>query len=545
MRSLCTLWAAAVAGAMLLPAAASAAQPAASPIDGRSPLAPNSDNRDPLPDPEAPKVELGKVELGARPDVTIREIRFIGAGVPAKVAKAAEHFVGKPASAKNLAKLAAAMTRAYSRSSVALFTLVIPEQDLSGGIVTIASAEGYIANVALSGENQGGPAPLIAKMAAGLPGRESLPRARFERILGNIGDIPGATVTPTLALGGEAGAVALDLAIDAKKPTVGLGFTTRTSQFVNDGIVEANARGSSLLRSGDETRISGAAAVNLKSLLYVAANHSTPLGVGGTRAELSLAALRTRPKGIAVDGDAWSAGAGVIHPLIRATHRNLTLGARLDYLDSRNALFGSTLAAEKTWTASTSLAFRLSEDRTVIGARLGAAKGLDFAGARVDPGVGDLGFFYADVALEANQSIGKAVIVRVAATGRWTSDRLPAAQRFSVGGATFGRAFDDGLINGDRGIATFGEFALRPLRSGKLSKSEVYTFVDYADVALLARPANPRTDFQLGSWGGGVRLAYAENASVGLEVADAWKQPVPGFGQDWRVALSWKLSIRP
>ncbi|WP_447765053.1 ShlB/FhaC/HecB family hemolysin secretion/activation protein [Sphingopyxis panaciterrae] len=544
MRSLRSIGVAA-AGALLLPAAASAAQPAATPLDGRPPLAPTRDRSDPLPEPEAPKVALGKVELGARPDVIIREIRFTGAGVPANVARAAQRFVGRPASTDNLTRLAAAMTRAYNRSSVALFTLVIPEQDLSDGVIDVASAEGHVSTVTLSGESERGPAPLIAKMAATLPGEKPLPRVRFERVLGNIGDIPGVTVTPTLALGGEPGAVALDLALDAKKPTVGLGFTTRTSQFVNDGIVEANARGASLLRSGDETRLTGAAALNLKSLLYISASHSTPLGAGGTRAEISAAALRTRPRNLAIDGDAWSAGLGITHPLIRATRRNLTLGARLDYLDSQNALFGSTIAAEKTWTASTSLAFRLSEDRTVFGARIGAAKGLDIAGARVDPGVGEAGFLYADAGIEANQAIGKVAVVRLAATGRWTRDRIPAAQRFSVGGATFGRAFDDGLVNGDRGLATFGELALRPLRTGKFSKSELYTFVDYADVTLLARTAIPRTDFRLGSWGGGVRLSYAENATIGLELADAWKQPVPGYDQDWRVAFSWKLSIRP
>ncbi|MGQ3289571.1 MAG: ShlB/FhaC/HecB family hemolysin secretion/activation protein [Sphingopyxis sp.] len=533
-----------MAGAWLLPAAALAAQPAATPLDGRPPLAPDR-SRDPLPDPEAKPLTLGKVELGARPDITIREIRFLGAGVPANVGRAAQLFVGKRASADNLAKLAAAMTRAYNRSSVALFTLVIPEQDLSGGVVTVASAEGYIGSVTLSGERESGPAPLVGRMARNLTGQRPLPRARFERALGNIADIPGLTVTPSLALGGEQGAVALDLAIDAKKPTIGLGFTTRTSQFVNDGIVEANARGTSLLRSGDETRLTGAAAVNLKSLLYMAASHSTPIGAGGTRAELSAAALRTRPKGLAIDGEAWSAGLGVTHPLIRATRRNLVAAARIDYLDSKNALFGSTIAAEKTWTASGSLAFRLSEERTVVGARLGGAKGLDFAGARVDPGVGEAGFLYADASIEANQAIGKALVVRAAATGRWTRDRLPAAQRFSVGGATFGRAFDDGLVNGDRGYATFGELALRPLRGGKLAKSEIYSFVDYADVTLLARTAIPRTNFRLGSWGGGVRLSYSENATIGLELADAWNQPVPGYDQDWRVALSWKLSLRP
>ena len=181
----------------------------------------------------------------------------------------------------------------------------------------------------------------------------------------------------------------------------------------------------------------------------------------------------------------------------------------------------------------------------MIGARIGGAKGLDFAGARVDPGVGEVGFLYADGSLEANQAIGKTLVARAAATGRWTRDRLPAAQRFSVGGATFGRALHDGLVNGDRGYSAFGEVALRPLRSGRFAKSEIYTFADYADVTLLGRTTTPRADYRLGSWGGGVRLSYAEYATIGLELADAWKQPVPGFGQDLRVALSWKLSLRP
>ncbi|MBN8843206.1 MAG: ShlB/FhaC/HecB family hemolysin secretion/activation protein [Sphingomonadales bacterium] len=534
-----------VAGALLLPVAAGAAQPAATPIDGRPPLAPTGDNREPLPDPRPPTVELGKVELGARPDVVIREIRFLGAGVPANVAKAARGFVGKRASADTLAKLAGAMTRAYGRSSVALFTLVIPEQDMSDGIVEVASAEGYIGQVTLSGETKGGPAPLIARMASTLPGRRPLPRARFARTLGTIADIPGARVTPTLSLTGEPGAVALGLAVDARRPTLGLGFSTRTSRYVEDGIVEANARGTSLLRSGDETRLNGAAAVNFKSLLYVAAAHSTPIGIEGTRAEISVAALRTRPRRLAIDGDAWSAGMAVSHPLIRSTRRNLVVSARLDHLDSKNALFGSTLAAEKTWTANASLAFRLSEDRTVIGTRIGVSKGLDIWGANVPAAVGETAFLYADAGLEANQAIGKAMVLRVAAAGRWTRDTLPAAQRFNVGGATFGRAFDEGLVAGDRGGAGFAELALRPLRKGKLATSEVYGFADYADVTLLTRPAAPRTSYQLGSWGGGVRLSYADNATLGLEVADAWKQPVPGFDQGWRVALSWKLSIRP
>ncbi len=42
-----------------------------------------------------------------------------------------------------------------------------------------------------------------------------------------------------------------------------------------------------------------------------------------------------------------------------------------------------------------------------------------------------------------------------------------------------------------------------------------------------------------------MRLSYADNATIGIELADAWQQPALGFDQDWRVALSWKVSIRP
>ena len=56
---------------------------------------------------------------------------------PMDVAKAAERYIGRPASTENLKRLAAAMTRAYNRSSVALFTLVIPEQDFADGVVIV------------------------------------------------------------------------------------------------------------------------------------------------------------------------------------------------------------------------------------------------------------------------------------------------------------------------------------------------------------------------------------------------------------------------
>lgn len=537
--------AALLAAAILSLTAPSWAQPTGTTNRGKAPLAPNDSSRERLPDPARKQVDLSKVELGARPDVTISEIQFIGAGVPANVAKAAQKFVGRQASAENLTKLAAAMTKAYERSSVALFTLVIPEQDLSSGIVRVASAEGHVTSVVIAGETEGGAAPLLQKMVAPLPEQRPLSRARFERILGNVEDIPGLDVKSTLQTSGERGGVLLGMELSQKKPTIGIGFTSRTSQFVRDGIFEANARGYSLLRAGDETAVNAAASVNFKSLRYLALSHDTPIGANGTRLGVSAAALETRPVGLNIKGEAWSGGLSVRHPVIRGSRRNVTAGASLDYLNSRNALFGSQIAAEKTWIASGYLLARLTDEKTVLAARIGASQGLDIFDARVDSNVGDRSFRYAEASIEANRAIGKKVVMRAAALGRYTKDRLPAAQRFSIGGQTFGRAFDDGLVNADRGYAAFGELAFRPLASGKLASSEVYAFADYARVSLLARALDPAFTFKLGSWGGGARLAYSDKAVIGVEAAKPLKVPVAGFDDDWRLSVTWKLSLRP
>lgn len=509
------------------------------------PMAPTDAVRDKLPDPKAKNEAAAKVELGARPDVTINEIKFVGAGVPPNVAKAARKFVGKPASAENLTKLAAAMTKAYNRSSVALFTLVIPEQDLSGGVVKVASAEGHITNVTLSGDTKGGPAPLVASMVKPLPEIRPLTRAQIERVMGNVEDIPGLEIKSGLQMSGEPGGVALGLELDAARPRVGLGFSSRTSQYVRDGVFDAIARGYSLLRSGDETSLSAASSVDFKALRYVSLVHDTPVGSKGTRLSFSGAALQTKPVGPSIDGRAWSGGLGLRHPLIRGAHRNLSLDASLDYLDSRNALFGSQIAAERTWIASANLLWRFNEEKTVAAIRVGGAQGLDIFNAMVDPLVGDTGFRYVDLGVEANQAIGKKALLRVASQGRYTENRLPAAQRFSVGGATFGRAFDDGLINGDRGFAGFTELAFRPFQKGRFIGSEVYVFGDYARVTILDRGATPGATYALGSWGGGARLGYTDKASIGVELAKPWKRPVPTLDDDWRVSVNWKLSLRP
>ena len=141
------------------------------------------------------------------------------------------------------------------------------------------------------------------------------------------------------------------------------------------------------------------------------------------------------------------------------------------------------------------------------------------------------------------QAIGKRFIVRLSASAQYTRDRLPAAELYSLGGEATGRAFDQGLLTGDRGAGGLAELAIRPVKGDKFGQSEVYGFVDGGVVGVLPRFPGPRLDYSLASAGAGFRLRYRDKAMLGLEASHAIKDPYPGYAEDWRIAVAWNLSI--
>ncbi len=85
-----------------------------------------------------------------------------------------------------------------------------------------------------------------------------------------------------------------------------------------------------------------------------------------------------------------------------------------------------------------------------------------------------------------------------------------------MGGPAIGRAFDTGIVTGDRGIGGFAELAYRPVASGALEQSETYLFVDAGKLTLYGRGAFPRESISLASVGGGLRLNYKQRVQVGV-----------------------------
>ncbi|MCK5746048.1 MAG: ShlB/FhaC/HecB family hemolysin secretion/activation protein, partial [Oricola sp.] len=269
------------------------------------------------------------------------------------------------------------------------------------------------------------------------------------------------------------------------------------------------------------------------------------IGHNGVRAEASAAVLRTRPNGTDIKGDAQLYGVAVTAPLIRSYKRNMILRAGLDAVNSDNAAFGSLIATERTRAARVSLAYSDVRERLNYRVKLAGAQGIDFADADVSPAIGDENYFKLETDFAVSRRFGDDFFLRLKGAGQWTEDELPANERFSIGGASFGRAFDASLINADRGFSLLVEPAFRPISGGAFAKSEIYAFADYAQADVFSRTGGADATLDLGSYGGGFRAAYKKNGVIEVEVARPFDQPVPGYDQGWRFSIGWRLDWRP
>ncbi|BBD99131.1 ShlB/FhaC/HecB family hemolysin secretion/activation protein [Sphingobium amiense] len=520
-----------VLAALPAPAAAMPPSTLSPPLiqQGEQPAAPN------IPEKANGAPLRGDVAVDADDSsAAIRGIDFVGVDAPERVAHAARQFLGRPASRQTLAALARAISDAYARSDIALYTVAIPQQDLSTGQVKVLLAEGFVEDIVYPK----GASPLIRAYAERMRAEKPLSRRALERYLSLIRDIPGAKVDVALERGTKPGGVKLAITPARKRFDVSFGIDNRTQSGLGSGQLRATAQANSLLRDGDRTDLVMLGATDLRRYQYVGLSHQTPLGSDGLALGLSGSWLRTRLKNFPVTGEAKSLGLSLSYPVIRSYRRNLTVSTGLDGLDSDAALLGAVLSSDHIRAVRAAAGYSAIGDRDVLTAGLTLSRGLDILDARGTPGFADTVFTKVTARAGYDRMLGKRFVGRLRMTGQYSADRLAGNERFAVGGADYGRAFDTALLSGDRGAAGSFEFAYRPELGKPLKGTEVYGFIDGASVRINRRTGFEGRDYSLASAGGGVRLAYASKASLGLEGARVIKSPFAGVG-DWRFNVSW------
>ncbi len=460
---------------------------------------------------------------------------------PAVVDDAIRPFVGRTIDAKALQALTDVVGKAHEqRADVALYTVLAPDQDFSGGVVRLTIIEGYIEEVAIQGA-QGHGVTLVKAYARKLAAERPLKRSTLQRYSALIRDIPGLNPELQLIAGQNKGAVRLVIELHPHPVQVALGVNNRGTAFLGRAQFQGDLYLNSLLTQGDQTRLSVATASDTSLFQYYSAAHSRPLGGDGASLVVSGGYLHTRPKSSGLDGHAASLGVQVSYPLIRDDRRSLYLTAGLDGLNADNALFGFTFSDDR------SRALRIGAIWSQTGASeqsslsAAASFGLDALGAHAfDPRVTQLKFVKLNLRGAYDRQLAKSVILRLAATAQLSGDRLPASELMTLGGEDFGRAYEAAFVTGDYGYAGSAELALRPSRlPHAVEGSEAYLFADDGRVWSRARLGFPTQRYDVASAGGGMRVTMAAHAVLQLEAARGLTNPLPFEDREhWRGVVS-------
>ena len=472
----------------------------------------------------------------------IKGIAFKGVDAPAEVAAAANAFIGRPATREVLLELAGALSRAYEKTDIALYTVAIPDQNFAEDSVVVMLSEGSIDRVAVK-NGKAGAFPLLTSTAQPLVGQKPLSRGRYERQLSLMQAIPGLKFDTQFANPDGDDTLTLTLDPKQKRSRFGLGVNNWGPDLVGDVVIQGSADFYRLLQDGDQLNFSGVATRDFKRYRQLGASYGMPIGASGLRLTASGAWLQTKPRRTNISGTAKLASVGLSYPILRRFKRIADVSFTIDGIDSRNAAFGNVIASENTRAARLGASYASADDKQQLSGQIVVSRGLGILGARTIEPISQRKFMKVSGNATVERNFGKRVAARAHVEGQLSRSRLPAAELFAAGGPSVGRAFDNALLTGDRGVGGFVELAYRPVTAANFAKSEVYLFADGAKLATERRGIFPGQRFDLASAGGGVRVRLKDLIELGLEGAKVIDRPYPGYSDDQRVSFYYKLSL--
>jgi hemolysin activation/secretion protein len=266
-----------------------------------------------------------------------------------------------------------------------------------------------------------------------------------------------------------------------------------------------------------------------------------PLTASGLTMSATAGWIGTRARHSDLKGHATFAGLAMSYPILRRARSAADISVSIDGVNSKNALFGNVFATERSRAARLSAAFVSASEQDNLTASATLSQGLDIFGADVSDADGEAGFSKVNATLAYERTLVPRLLGRLNVLAQYSGDRVPAAELFAVGGATLGRAFDTGLLTGDRGIGGIAELAYRPLSSGDFAQSEGYVFGDAATLTLEDRIGFPGQSFSLASAGAGIRIRYKDRIQLGVEAAAVIDRPFAGYDDDWRLSFYYSM----
>ena len=506
-----------------------AAQPLPGPIDPgqlgrelRQPPSPRVQPELPAPQPLPPQTAQPQ-----GPAFRVNAVRVEGATVFDAEALRATYaeLIGRSVHIDDLERVADRMTVQYRNAGYLLAKVIVPEQILTDGSVTLRVFEGYVDSAVYQGANI---PDVVRNYVQKITAARPLTAAVLERYLLLINDIPGVTAHAALAQSPRTvGAAELTLVASVQRLAGDASIDNRLTRSLGPARVSGSVQLANTFYSQEVLRarvIEGVTnRVSIGSLGWEQA-----WGTEGLKTSATFSAVRTRPDlALAQTSSSSNVDLGVAYPLIRARSRNLYLRTTFSALNSRAEVEGGGV---------------LFEDRVRV-LRLGAngdladaAGGVNLVDLEVSHGLGgDIGLVPSRAGVNTHfnkltlfasrlQTLTPRTSVLLAFNGQYSGSTLYSSEQFGAGGEVFLRGFDPSELIGDRGWAVKLE-----VRHVPMADLMAYAFYDRAHVENASAEQPVLGGASAGAFGIGLRFVRGRISSY-VEVAQPLARDVAARG---------------
>lgn len=457
-----------------------------------------------------------------------------------------------------------ALTRIYEiagliqglyRDSDFIFTrVVVPAQEIDGGVVRIEVIEAVITNVSVEEPDKpiGPVRALVERMLAPIVGLANPTGAVIERALLNVNELPGitrATAIPQADPDNARGGLQLFVNVERDPAEGALYADTRQTPGIGRGLAGATLTLNSYSEWADTTTIAVFNSFDVQSDVAdpntgrkdgafdfderttVQVTHQRAVGTDGAYVRGQALFSRTRPNDnlapIGIEGEQIFGSAEFGYPIVRTRQVQLVGAIGAEFFNSETDVSNGQLrvADDRIRVARASLEGLARDPVGYTSFEVSFRQGLDILNA-TDANAQDKSRQDGDSTFSLLRGNVDRLVVfnerlslfgRVA--GQYAFDPLLASEEFAIGGATFGRGYDPSENTGDHGLGLSLE--VRYLTDfdieGYPLTMETYAFAEAGFVWNKGQGLPKNQD--VASYGGGVRLFLPDDYFLGFEVA--------------------------
>ncbi len=487
------------------------------------------------PPPEVqPLAPSRPVPTGQEQAVMLKELRFSGKLAllpPEQRTRLAASAAGQRLGLAGLKALADETTRAIQQQGHVLGYAILPQQDVTEGVVTLELREGRLA--ATRFERAPGvraDADRLERIVAPLTEADSLDTAALEDALLQLNEHPGLSARARLMAGEQAQTSQLVVALEQTPLFSGSlsadntgGYTTGSTQATATVVL------TDLSGQGDQTRL---ASTQSDGQHFEQLAFSLPLGASDFSANANLSQLGyhnidSTGSTLHLQGSAQYPGLGLDYAALRARHANLrlslslndkalvddSLAGRLQDKRVRNTTLGANGDVRDDWWGggytNWSLAWTWGDmDLSRVPSALSADQSsLQTQGA----------FQRANLQLARLQALPSHYALYGRVYGQWASKNLDSSEDFSLGGPYGVRGYAAGEGRGDKGLVASLELRKDWTPAGDAGQWQFAAFVDAGTIWINTNPDGVAT----------TNACACNNynlASAGLSARWSWRQ---------------------